>query len=115
MKNRFATLAFACLAATASLGAGAQFKSMQSPYAGVEASPATLQLPSQGNAVLAVSSCETCEKQLLRVTPKTVYRLNDQAVALKEFSLALGKQPNAAVLVVYATATSEVTRVVARF
>lgn len=50
--------------------------------------------PASSHGIAAFKSCEDCELFTVRVTPETLYVLNDQSVQLKDFLTALATVTN---------------------
>ncbi len=65
-----------------SLVAAADFKTITEAY---EVDLSDLRLPGSENGTLTFKQCSDCEVQILRVTGKTRYVINDRDFALAEF------------------------------
>ena len=74
-----------------SLAAAADFRTITEAY---EVDLSDLRLPGSENGTLTFKQCSDCEAQILRVTGKTRYLINDRDFALAEFKEQLRRVRN---------------------
>jgi hypothetical protein len=83
MKSRIFAIAVALLLAQP---AAAQMKTLAEAH---EVVLSELRLPGTESGTIGFKPCEECEYRTERVSPETVYLVNDRRVSLDEFSKAL--------------------------
>jgi hypothetical protein len=74
-----------------SVAAAADFRTITEAY---EVALSDLRLPGSENGTLTFKQCSDCEAQILRVTGKTRYLINDRDFALAEFKKQLKRIRN---------------------
>ena len=85
MKSKFTVFALLiCLA----LPAAAEFETVSAAY---EVSLSNFRVPATPNSGVILQKCDDCERVAIRVTPKTEYTINDEAVTLKQFRKTIFK------------------------
>lgn len=83
MKSRIFVFAVALMLA---LPAAAQMKTLQAAH---EVMLSELRLPGTESGTIGFKPCEDCDYRTERVSPETVYLVNEQRVSLEKFTEAL--------------------------
>lgn len=74
-----------------SLTAAAEFETISRAY---EISLSNFRVPATPNSGVVLKKCDDCEYVAIRVTPRTEYTINGEAVTLKQFRKTIFKVRN---------------------
>jgi hypothetical protein len=89
---------FACILFVVSLPVAAEFETVSRAY---EIAMSDFRVPATPSSGVQFKECAECDYTIIRVTPNTQYRVNQQSVELKEFrKRVFGIKDRAATMVI---------------